>query len=250
MASPQADSESDKIFGDWRSAGDADVLITEAWGQGFMFGALLIMSMITLANMRRKVLLHKLILLEVSMLCGLRDFANYEQLVLAMSHGTFCFMSFSNYGLYLSSTAVLLYCSYFTHNVISWMKISPFFSGSQVYFGPTFCSCVKWIYLSTLAMSAPVLIFQMYNNFRFFNSTSTLYVRVRPYEPLLRDPWWMFSFMTLVYMIKRCYSLSLLKVAFNFPRFGILLAAFCMALVFTVMDVFASIFPSLSVTYG
>src|SRR4051812_20199417 len=43
----------------------ANELILEAWGQGFMVGALIIMMCITLANMRRGVLLHKLILLEV-----------------------------------------------------------------------------------------------------------------------------------------------------------------------------------------
>jgi hypothetical protein len=37
----------------------------EAWSQGFMVGALVIMIGITLANMRRGVLLHKLILIEV-----------------------------------------------------------------------------------------------------------------------------------------------------------------------------------------
>jgi hypothetical protein len=40
-------------------------LTLEAWSQGFMVGALIIMWGITLANMRRGVLLHKLILLEV-----------------------------------------------------------------------------------------------------------------------------------------------------------------------------------------
>ena len=40
-------------------------LVLEAWAEGFMIGALIIMSCITLANMRRGVLLHKLILLEV-----------------------------------------------------------------------------------------------------------------------------------------------------------------------------------------
>lgn len=38
----------------------------EAWSQGFMVGALIIMAGITLANMRSGVLLHKLILIEVS----------------------------------------------------------------------------------------------------------------------------------------------------------------------------------------
>lgn len=41
-------------------------LTLEAWSQGCMIGALIIMIGITLANMRRGVLLHKLILIEVS----------------------------------------------------------------------------------------------------------------------------------------------------------------------------------------
>ena len=44
-----------------REAGDNMLLRSE----GFMVGALIIMACITVANMRRKVLLHKLILLEV-----------------------------------------------------------------------------------------------------------------------------------------------------------------------------------------
>lgn len=40
-------------------------LTLEAWSQGFMVGGLVIMCGITLANMRRGVLLHKLILIEV-----------------------------------------------------------------------------------------------------------------------------------------------------------------------------------------
>ena len=44
--------------------------ILEAWAQGFMVGALVIMGCITFANMRKHVLLHKLILLEVSLSYG------------------------------------------------------------------------------------------------------------------------------------------------------------------------------------
>lgn len=36
-------------------------LVLEAWAQGFLVGSLVIMSFITLANMRRGVLLHKVI---------------------------------------------------------------------------------------------------------------------------------------------------------------------------------------------
>lgn len=39
--------------------------IVEAWGEGYMVGSLIILILITLANMRPGVLLHKLILIEV-----------------------------------------------------------------------------------------------------------------------------------------------------------------------------------------
>lgn len=42
-----------------------DGLVLEAWAEGFMLGSLIIMTCITVANMRRGVLLHKLILIEV-----------------------------------------------------------------------------------------------------------------------------------------------------------------------------------------
>ena len=59
-------------YGDWRQQAKPEDFILEAWSEGFMVGALIIMACITIANMRRKVLLHKLILLEQ---------------LLAMSHG-------------------------------------------------------------------------------------------------------------------------------------------------------------------
>jgi hypothetical protein len=45
---------------------DPDGLILEAWAQGFMVGAIVIMICITLANLKRGVILHKLILIEAS----------------------------------------------------------------------------------------------------------------------------------------------------------------------------------------
>lgn len=52
-------------FGDWRDVGNPEAYIVEGWGEGFMLGALLIMAVITVANMRKGILLHKMILLEV-----------------------------------------------------------------------------------------------------------------------------------------------------------------------------------------
>jgi len=45
---------------------DPHGLVLEAWAQGYMIGSLIIMACITISNMRRGVLLHKLILVEVS----------------------------------------------------------------------------------------------------------------------------------------------------------------------------------------
>lgn len=45
---------------------EPEALVLEAWGQGMMVGALVVMAALTIANMRKGVLLHKLILAEVS----------------------------------------------------------------------------------------------------------------------------------------------------------------------------------------
>jgi hypothetical protein len=42
---------------------DPDGLVLEAWAQGYMVGSLIIMAFITMANMRRGILLHKVRLL-------------------------------------------------------------------------------------------------------------------------------------------------------------------------------------------
>ena len=46
--------------GDWRAHATPEDFVLESWSEGFMVGALIIMACITVANMRRKVLLHKL----------------------------------------------------------------------------------------------------------------------------------------------------------------------------------------------
>jgi hypothetical protein len=42
-----------------------DDLVLEAWGQGLMVGSLLVMAAVTFANMKKHILLHKLIFAEV-----------------------------------------------------------------------------------------------------------------------------------------------------------------------------------------
>ena len=55
----------DPVDGHWRDHATPEGYILESWSEGFMVGALMIMACITVANMRKGVLLHKLILLEV-----------------------------------------------------------------------------------------------------------------------------------------------------------------------------------------
>lgn len=42
-------------------------LVVEGWGQGYLVGSFVIMACVTVANMRRGINLHKLILLEVKL---------------------------------------------------------------------------------------------------------------------------------------------------------------------------------------
>ena len=49
-----------------RSSMTVDFDILESWSEGFQLGALIILMLIVICNMRRHVLLHKLILLEVN----------------------------------------------------------------------------------------------------------------------------------------------------------------------------------------
>lgn len=62
---------------------DPEKITLEAWSQGFMVGALIVMAVITLVNLRKGVLLHKLILIEV---CGPEQSRDNGQWVL-MSPG-------------------------------------------------------------------------------------------------------------------------------------------------------------------
>jgi hypothetical protein len=110
----------------------------------------------------------------------------FVQLLLAITHGTFCFMAFDGYGWYLSSTAMLLYCSYFLHNIVAWIKIRPFFVDPRSLFEPKTAKIVRRVYLITLAMTIPPMVLQIVNNFLFFNNISNLYNRIRPAEPLFR----------------------------------------------------------------
>lgn len=160
------------------------------------------------------------------------------------------FMDFKGYGWYLSSTAALLYLSWIVHNVVAWMKIKPFFMDPRGMFKPKTGIWVRNIYLSTLACTVPVIIFQIYDNFRFFNNINDQYKSVRPYEPLMRDPWWIFTCLTLFRVIQKVYGTGVLELIQKSPRFGILLVSIVLSMTFTALDIVSSIHNFIGSTDG
>jgi hypothetical protein len=150
-------------------------------------------------------------------------------------------MAFKGYGWYLSSTAMFLYISWIIHNIVAWMKIKPFFLDANSMFSPNVGKWVSRIYLGTLALSVPFICWQIANNYRYFNNINDFYVRARPYEPLMRDPWWVFTCLVLFHVINSVYGTGVFELIRRSPRFGILLASICLALIFTAVDIAASI---------
>ncbi|OJJ29583.1 hypothetical protein ASPWEDRAFT_55553 [Aspergillus wentii DTO 134E9] len=196
---------------------DPDGLVIEAWGQGFMVGALIIMLAITLANMKRHVLLHKLIVVE---------------LLLAVCHGTFIFLHPPAYSWYLSFTAIGLNISWTLHNVIAWMKNRHFLR-----------PWVSRFYLATVCLVQPYWVLEIYANFVYFHNQDSLFLRTRPLEPLFRDPWWIFTTCSLIYEIRRGYNFQIWELITVSPRFGLVLLSMCLSIVFTIVDIYSVIRP-------
>ncbi|RAO69999.1 uncharacterized protein BHQ10_006011 [Talaromyces amestolkiae] len=192
---------------------EPESLVLEAWGQGMMVGALVVMAALTMANMRKGVLLHKLILAE---------------LILGMGHGTWIFTTFPVYGWLLSVTAMLLFCSWSLHNVIAWMKNRPFLSRR-----------VSAIYIGTVIFVQPYWIVELYAIFCYFNNigNTEMFPKLRPWEPLFRDPWWLFTSCSLLYIIKKEYDFGLIELIRISPRFGVMLFSMCASLIFVVFDI-------------
>ncbi|KAF7513973.1 hypothetical protein GJ744_006587 [Endocarpon pusillum] len=193
-----------------------DDLTLEAWGEGYHVGSLVILLLLVLCNYRRHVLLHKLILLE---------------LFFALWHGTFIFCQDPTYGWYLSSTATLLFISYQLHNIISWRKIKPFLP--------------RWgqlTFIFTIIAVQPFWIVEAWNNFEYFNGLGNQSnIQTRPWEALARDPWWIFTTVKLIQVIKRDYSFTLLGLIRTSPRFAIMIFCMLLSLVFLITDIIVTV---------
>ncbi|PTD02378.1 hypothetical protein FCULG_00011929 [Fusarium culmorum] len=198
--------------GEWPSSPEKIAL--EAWSQGCMIGALIIMIGITVVNMRRGVVLHKLILIE---------------LLLAMPNGFFMFFKPPVWGWYLSSTVILLIISWNLHNVISWLKNKPFLSKRY-----------NAIYIGTIVLVQPYWVLEIYANFTYFNPPYTrFFSSSRPLEALCRDPWWIFTALNLFWNIKYRYEFKYLELIRISPRFAVLLLSMTLSIIFIIIDLFA-----------
>lgn len=190
---------------------DDNGLVIEAWAQGYMVGSLIIMACLTIANMRRHVLLHKLIVIE---------------LIFGTFHGTFIFTKAPVYNWYLSTTAIFLNISWSLHNVIAWMKNKPFLGRKASMF-----------YIGTVILVQPYWIIEIVANFLYFSSENNLFIYTRPYEALFRDPWWIFTACNLIYNIKSKYDFGYWELVRVSPRFGVLLFAMFLSIGFIIVDV-------------
>ncbi|KAL4863626.1 hypothetical protein BDV12DRAFT_206328 [Aspergillus spectabilis] len=198
-----------------RPTDNPEALILEAWAQGLMVGALVVMTAITYANMRSGVLLHKLILLE---------------LILALPHGTFIFAPDPAYGWYLSATAIGLIISWSLHNVIAWMKNKPFMSR------PLSC-----LYIGTTILVQPYWVLEIYANFAYFNEINpVIYEKIRPWEAIVRDPWWIYTTCNIFWVIKTHYNFKITELVRECPRFGLLLGSMCLSIIFLVLDILSA----------
>lgn len=107
------------------------------------------------------------------------------------------------------------------------MKVKPFLSrwGSRFYIG-------------TVILAMPYWVASMYLNFAYFNNLGTdVFRRTRPWETLFREPWWVFTTLYLVYVIKRCYGFGVWELVRSNARFFILLASMVISIALMIVDV-------------
>lgn len=190
---------------------DSGELVLEAWAQGFLVGSLVIMSCITLANMRRGVLLHKLILLE---------------LILGLWQGFWLFFKSPVHAWWLSVAAILLNASWSLHNIIAWMKMKPFLA-----------TRVSQLFIATVLLAQPYWVLEIYANFAYFHGVNQLFLKTRPWEALCRDPWWVLTTIYLFWVIKSQYEITIKEIVRISPRFGIMLLAMVLSIIFIVFDI-------------
>lgn len=73
----------------------------------------------------------------------------------------------------------------------------------------------------------------------YFSSKSRLFLHTRPYEAIFRDPWWVFTVLSLFYNIKTRYEFGYIELMRVSPRFAILLGIMLLSVAFILIDILA-----------
>lgn len=129
---------------------------------------------------------------------------------------------------WLSVAAIFLNASWSLHNVIAWMKIKPFLSKP-----------VSYLFIGTVILAQPYWVLEIYANFAYFHGINDLFLRTRPWEALCRDPWWIFTTLYLLWVIKTQYEMTVKEIVRISPRFAVMLLAMILSIIFIVLDIFA-----------
>lgn len=93
------------------------------------------------------------------------------------------------------------------------------------------------IFIATLILAQPFWVLEVYANISYFHGGSNLFVKTRPWEALFRDPWWLFASAVLFWKIKTQYEMSLKEIVKISPRFGIMMLAAFLSVLFFVLDI-------------
>ncbi|KAK8097207.1 uncharacterized protein PG998_005429 [Apiospora kogelbergensis] len=191
------------------------------------------MSFLTIANMKKGVLLHKLILLEVRivpnhtrLVYATTRLTMMTQLVLGYWQSFYIFFPDPAYGWVLSVGAIPLNISWSIHNVVAWMKLRPFLS--------------KWqsrIFIGTIILVQPYWVVEIFANFAYFHGMNDMFLKTRPFEALFRDPWWVIACILLIHNIRKRYEMRYSHVLMASAKFTVMLAAMFISIVFIVVDI-------------
>jgi hypothetical protein len=149
-----------------------------------------------------------------------------RQLIMGLWQGFYLFFDNPVHAWWLSVSAIFLNASWSLHNVIAWMKIKPFLPKS-----------VSYAFIGSIILVQPYWIAEIYANFAYFHGVNKIFLRTRPWEALCRDPWWIATTVYLFWVIKAQYEITLKEIVRISPRFGIMLLAMLLSMIFILLDI-------------
>ena len=94
------------------------------------------------------------------------------------------------------------------------------------------------VFLISFLCVQPYWILETFANAEYFNNLGVnIFPTTRYFEPLFRDPWWVFTTVKLCLVIKQGYDISFIQLIRASPRFGIMLLCMLLSIIFLVTDV-------------